>query len=772
MWTVEFWLILENSLNVMKKNLLALLCVILTGSYILNAKSTEISLIDLNRQIKFANPGDTILLVPGIYKDINIEIRSFGTNDAPVVIMASKPGGVVISGNSSLRLAGEWIEVNGLLFKDGTPPAGGSVIEFRLNGEAANNCRITNCVIDSFNPSTRDIQYSYVLLFGRHNRFDHNSLLNKLNIGVTLIVMLDQERDQQNHHSIDHNYFGHKPVFGSNGAETIRVGTATQALKSSNTVIEYNYFDKCDGEVEVVSIKSADNIIRFNTFNECQGVLALRHGDRNIANNNFFDGNNVRNTGGIRVINAGHKIFNNIFYRLKGERFFSALAVMNAVPNSLPNRYCLVKDVDIINNVFVDCDHITFGVGSDQERTLEPSDVRFVSNSIVNSKLKSPFEEKSSTKGFIFKDNKVKLEIGAKLPSGFINDKNLSVEELIKNNLSAQRGECGQSWTLPEIKKSARKSRLFKVNTGQDNILKAMIQACQGDTVELSEEGIYSVSSDIFIDFPITLRASVTLKSKPVIQYNGVKKGNIITIRNGGELNVSGIAFNGMGVPGKMVPSSGISTLAGMILPYSLIIDNCEFFDYPEGSTVPVRGLKNTFSEKIIIKNSLFRAISADAINYAGEREDAGVYNVEELLIENCSFNRILGVAINVYRGGSDESTAGPEVNISNCTFEDVCNKERGSVLRLIGAQILNISNCNFSNSGRAGVAVRLDETTFEKVKIKNCNFWNSGRILTMTNKVTEGEMFNIEPDYVNALEYDYRSRNSNKLYIKNIGVR
>ncbi|EKD32511.1 MAG: Poly(Beta-D-mannuronate) lyase, partial [uncultured bacterium] len=79
---------------------------------------------------------------------------------------------------------------------------------------------------------------------------------------------------------------------------------------------------------------------------------------------------------------------------------------------------------------------------------------------------------------------------------------------------------------------------------------------------------------------------------------------------------------------------------------------------------------------------------------------------------------------------------------------------------------------CNFSNSGRGGVSVRLDEATFEKVKIRNCNFWNSGRILTMTNKVVEGEMSNIKPEYMDAAKFDYRSIKSNQLYIKKIGVR
>ncbi|PKP00411.1 MAG: poly(beta-D-mannuronate) lyase [Bacteroidetes bacterium HGW-Bacteroidetes-8] len=756
----------------MRRAIIILTTLFFALSQQLSAKSSSLSLKDLSSKLIYSLPGDTILIESGIYKDIKIELKAFGTRDNPIVIRCAKPGEVIITGNSSLKLAGEWVEIDGLYFRDGTPPAGSSVIEYRLGDDIANNCRITNCVVDSFNPSGREVQYSYVLLFGRGNRFDHNSLLNKLNLGVTLIVMLNQERDQQNFHRIDHNYFGPRPVFGSNGAETIRVGTATQALQSSNTVIEYNYFDRCNGEVEVISIKSSDNIIRYNYFIESQGVLALRHGDRNIAHNNFFDGNGIRNTGGIRVINASHKIFNNTFYRLKGERFFAALAVMNAVPNSLPNRYCLVENVDINGNSFIDCDHISFGVGSDQERTLEPSDVRFFSNRILNTKIPYPYEMIASVKGFVFKDNSVKLKKGAKLPNGFIFDESLDEFELLKS-VPVKREECGVSWTLHNsLNIQELSNRRIAVNPGQDNILKAISQASAGDIIELTSEGEYPVSGDIFIDFPITIQASAGLKSRPVIRYNGSKQGNIITIRDSGELTITGVALNGMSEPGKATAGSGISTASTMIKPYLLVVDSCEFFDFPEGSTVPVRGLKNTFSQKIIIRNSLFRAISADAINYAGERDDAGKYNVEELIVENCSFNRILGLGINVYRGGSDESTAGPIVNISNCTFEDVCNKERGSVMRLIGPQVLNVSGCNFSNSGRAGFSIRLDEATFEKVKVVNCNFWNSGKILTVTGKVVKGKMLSEKPQYLNADKFDYRSQKTSKLYNKNIGVR
>ena len=126
-----------------------------------------------------------------------------------------------------------------------------------------------------------------------------------------MIVILNDERCLENHHQIDHNYFGERPVYGSNGAETMRVGTSQQAYSSSNTVIENNLFERCSGEVEVISIKSSDNVIRNNILLECEGVVALRHGDRNTVNNNLFIGNGLRNTGGIRVVNAGHQIYDN-----------------------------------------------------------------------------------------------------------------------------------------------------------------------------------------------------------------------------------------------------------------------------------------------------------------------------------------------------------------------------------------------------------------------------------------------------------------------------
>ena len=73
----------------------------------------------------------------------------------------------------------------------------------------------------------------------------------KKNMGVLLAVILDDGRSRENHHSIDHNYFGRRPVLGSNGGEIIRVGVSQHCQFNSNTQITNNFFEQCDGETEL-----------------------------------------------------------------------------------------------------------------------------------------------------------------------------------------------------------------------------------------------------------------------------------------------------------------------------------------------------------------------------------------------------------------------------------------------------------------------------------------------------------------------------------------
>jgi poly(beta-D-mannuronate) lyase len=65
--------------------------------------------------------------------------------------------------------------------------------------------------------------------------------------------------------------FRPRPPLRRNGGETICVGYSHQSMSNSATRLEHNLFERCDGELEIVSNKSCGNVYRFNTFRECAG---------------------------------------------------------------------------------------------------------------------------------------------------------------------------------------------------------------------------------------------------------------------------------------------------------------------------------------------------------------------------------------------------------------------------------------------------------------------------------------------------------------------
>ena len=333
------------------------------------------------------------------------------------------------------------------------------------------------------------------------------------------------------------------------------------------------------------------------------------------------------------------------------------------------------------------------------------------------------------------------------------------------------RAGKGASWYRPEVQAQSRSERVYTVHAGED--LPAVVeQAEAGSVVELADAGgDYAIQRAMVVRVPLTIRG-VKGGERPVVRFNGTRGDNMVTIADGGELHIEGIAFSGRLEDGKALAKAGISTARDMIRPYNLWVDNCAFYDFGEGGFFAVKGTQATFAGRVEIRNSIFRDLSGDAINYAAERDDKGRYNADDMVIENCSFYRILGLPINIYRGGSDESTAGPYVTIRRCNFEDCCNKERGSVMRLVGPQVLDIEGCNFSNSGRGGRSIRLDEATWEKVSISACNFWNAGAILSMTGKAVKGELYELEPVYVDAAHHDFAQREDSPLARLGIGVK
>jgi len=167
-----------------------------------------------NDAVKKAGPGDVITLANGTWEDFEILFTGKGEEGKPITLTAETKGQVILSGQSNLRLGGEYLEVSGLVFKDGYTPTK-EVISFRQDKDVlANNSRVSEIVIDNYNQPERHEVDFWVMMYGKNNRFDHNHLVGKRNKGVTMAVRMNTEDSRENYHSIDHNYFGPRSILG------------------------------------------------------------------------------------------------------------------------------------------------------------------------------------------------------------------------------------------------------------------------------------------------------------------------------------------------------------------------------------------------------------------------------------------------------------------------------------------------------------------------------------------------------------------------------
>jgi poly(beta-D-mannuronate) lyase len=191
--------------------------------------------------------------------------------------------------------------------------------------------------------------------------------------------------EQPNYHQIDHNYFGPRPALGVNGGETIRIGTSTWSMHDSYTKVENNVFDRCNGEMEIISNKSGHNIITNNLFYECEGTLTYRHGNNSEVSYNYFIGNNKKNTGGIRIIGENQNVHHNYLQGLTGTGLRAAISVMNAYENPELHEYYQVKNARIESNIIVDCaEAFVLGSGKNSTAIVVPDGVKIADNYIIN----------------------------------------------------------------------------------------------------------------------------------------------------------------------------------------------------------------------------------------------------------------------------------------------------------------------------------------------------------------------------------------------------
>ena len=695
-------------------------------------------------------PGDKVILANGTWNNFEILFKGEGTQNKPITLTAQTKGKVFLTGQSNLRLAGKYLVVSGLIFKDGYTPSS-AVVSFRRNKEdLAYNSRVTEVVIDNFNnPDKRESDY-WVAIYGQYNRFDHNYLAGKRNKGVTLAVRLDSKSSQENHHKIDHNYFGPRPILGSNGGETLRIGTSHYSLSNSYTLVENNYFDRCDGEVEIISIKSGQNKIRNNVFFESRGTLTLRHGNRNLIEENIFFGNGVDHTGGIRVINKGQIVKNNYLEGLTGYRFGSGFTVMNGVPNSKINRYHQVENALVENNSFINVEHIQLAAGSDAERSAVPINSTMTNNLIVNESDKQPFTLFDDVSGIAFTGNIANTIAHKKLSSG-ISQQPIALKRAkngllypvevslhskgAKKNLSViVKSATGPSWYPKSNSVVAFESgKVINVNAADDALFNAVLAANDGDVLILAD-GRYNVRKMIDIDKTLSIKAKHNNKAHITFQ-----RSTLFQIIDGGSLALDGLAISGSSSPDSSGNTLIRSQKWGMVENYRFVMKNStvtgldtnhsfHFFDSGKGA----------FADYIELTDNHFSDITGDFLRLNKEIEDLGIYNAEYVILTNNSFDNVQGTLVNLYRGGTDESTFGPHLEMSKNIVSNSGKGKRNkttSSLYLHGVQVANIDDNTFENSAY----VVIEHTVGEPKTVVKNNMFNKTPALSVKELHAKG---------------------------------
>lgn len=662
--------------------------------------------------------GDRLVLGDGEWTNAKLVFEASGTEDNPVSLVAQTPGKVVISGEANLQIAGNHLVISGLTFKDGYSPTK-EVVSFRVSEtKLANNVRFYDNAIINFSKSDRTAEDHWITLYGKNNRVDHNYFTGKTNKGPTLVVRLNTPESRNNKHLIDHNFFGYRSSLGGNGGETLRIGVSDYSRTLSETTVSQNYFEHCDGEVEIISTKAEGNVITENVFFESRGAVVFRHGGNNVVSRNVFFGNGVPDTGGVRVINENQTVKDNYFEGLRGQKFISALTVMNGVPNSPQNRYHQVKNANISNNTLVDIKSIGLAIGSDEERSAVPVDSVFQKN-IILSDAQEPVAIFDDISGIAFKDNisnNAKLEpFGAtvtpdielvRADNGLLYPKQGSGLEDVgapRDLDPIKRDVTGPSWFEKPAQQKASPTKK-KVGKTTADLVKAVEASQPGDVLVLKRAD-YVLDAPLKITHALTIVGPAKRSRKATLSSTG---SAVIELYAGARLTLKSVNFEANTKNASIIHAVG-DIYKGA---YRLETKNVGLVAYSGDQKIPFMAADAaTFAEMISLDKFKAEDWHGAILSLSGA-EYEGWYLAEDIVINKSSFKNVAGPLIDFGREGRDESTFGPRFAMYGSVLENV--SDAGRSINLKGIDGIQISGNKIASSGDIAIKQRVLGLTWD----------------------------------------------------------
>ncbi|NQV40809.1 MAG: T9SS type A sorting domain-containing protein [Candidatus Marinimicrobia bacterium] len=761
------------------------------------------SALDIQNAMSGLSPGDTMLMGNGIWTDQHISFHAEGTEQAPIVLRAETPGQVVLTGNSYLFFSGSYIIIDGLNFSEGYS-TGNGVIEFRRSGIRANNCRLTNTTIFNYNPSSIGTNYKWVSMYGQNNQVDHCYFAGKSHDGATFVIWLSEEQDRDNHHIIEYNYFGYRPPLGFNGGETIRIGTSTWSMTNSRSIVRHNVFERCDGEIEIISNKSCENVYFNNTFIDNEGTLTLRHGNRCLVEGNFFFGEGNDEAGGVRIIGADHTIINNYFHGLQGNGYRSAITMVKGVEDSPLNRYFQVENSLIAYNTIIDCrQSILMGYGSSSDQTLPPINntiannavyansrpvfytgdaeglplgTIFLQNIVIGSALGIP----DTSDGIIWQDPQFDFftEALARPAAGSpligqaaaldydvdtdmdgqsrgvsrdIGADQVSNDPVLYTPLAAE--DVGPDWFYIQ-------SDNIYVEAGLNTLVEAAALILPGDTLFLSGSE-FTLDESVLIDRDVIILTDPALNVIPVIRP-AAAISRMFDIQGNGRLEISGVTIDGGGALGTRAQRIFHANYANQTQMYSLQITDVNFKnigatgDY--GTLLEVNPA--SMADSLVFIRCDFQDINGEVFALDVTEDESGLFSANQVLLEDCTFWNISKTVLSIYGGDTNPFSGGPVVMVNQCTFY-YCGYDNVPVIDARNVDVATVQNCIFSQSSQFASLVEL----YSWSQIMYTNIDASGDITLYPNVTLGAGILYEDPQFSNPSEGQFDLLAASVLY-------
>ncbi|MEM8997849.1 MAG: alginate lyase family protein, partial [Acidobacteriota bacterium] len=373
--------------------------------------------------------------------------------------------------------------------------------------------------------------------------------------------------------------------------------------------------------------------------------------------------------------------------------------------------------------------------GSDDERSAVPVRTLFARNLIVNRSPADSIAVHDDISGITFEKNVVRgvtelpaergferLEVplettaggllypvAGSLPDGVGAGRDLEVLD---------RQDTGPAWyPKPEAGEVFDGGRVHPVAPGEDTLTAALEGAGAGDVLELGA-GEYAVRKILVLDRPITVRARPGSGERPRVRFS---RSALFELADGGSLRLDGLTIDGSAAPDAYGNAVIRTSRYSMLGNYRVQVSNAEVVNLDTNHSFDfLQVAKHTFADRIDIRDSAFSRVSGHIIELDREIDDLGIYNAESVTVANSSFRDVGGALATVYRGGTDESTFGPHVEIVDNVLDNVGGHRRnktGASIYLHGAQVVTITG----NRSRKSPPIRVEPTVGEPVmRIEN----------------------------------------------------